>query len=332
MATREAAAKPQALSREIERRAMLEAGVDAKERILAEARHKLAVIDDTVEQKREMLRKVDAARAALVAGDSDPVYNEALTTVAAADAEDSLANLYAEARRTPTGADEVNCRPARGNRWQDRQDGNRDRRPSPRSASTCTSPRLRWTRFARSSAGRATTTRKVPSTTRVRSAVCSRTCSRGSSAVAYFGTSCGRDTGQGPLAAALTSACRISRCRFQFPVVAQAMPEVASGAIRLVVVAGRPSRPDQSRTMTSSLPADPSEVPALSLFRKTKAPLASATRSDAEALTARRVHLTLPGRSVRLVQQVQVAYRTKRTPNRHGAARPRAVRRPVCHC
>ena len=106
IATREAAAKPQAALAEIERRVMFEAGVDAKERTLAEARHKLAGIDDTVEKKRDMLRKVDAARAALVAGDSDPAYNEALTTVAAADAEDSLANLYAEARRTPTGADE----------------------------------------------------------------------------------------------------------------------------------------------------------------------------------------------------------------------------------
>jgi hypothetical protein len=86
---------------------MLEAGVDAKEQILAEARHKLAVVDDTVEQKSEMLRKVDEARAALVAGDSNPAYNDALATIASADAGDSLANLYAEARRTPTGADEA---------------------------------------------------------------------------------------------------------------------------------------------------------------------------------------------------------------------------------
>jgi hypothetical protein len=101
----EAAADPQLA--QIERSAMLEAGVDAKEQILAEARHKLAVVDDTVEQKSEMLRKADEARTALVAGDSNPVYNEALTTIASADAGDSLANLYAEARRTPTGADEA---------------------------------------------------------------------------------------------------------------------------------------------------------------------------------------------------------------------------------
>jgi hypothetical protein len=106
-AQRQAAQAPQAALAEIERYALIEVGVDAKEKILAEARHKMAVIDDTVEKKREMLRKVDEARAALVTGNSDPAYNEALNTIAAADAADSIANLYAEARRTPTPADEA---------------------------------------------------------------------------------------------------------------------------------------------------------------------------------------------------------------------------------
>jgi hypothetical protein len=43
----------------------------------------------------------------LVTGNSDAAYNEALNTIAAADAADSIANLYAEARRTPTSADEA---------------------------------------------------------------------------------------------------------------------------------------------------------------------------------------------------------------------------------
>jgi len=105
-AQREDVQKPQSVLAEIERQAMIKAGVDAKEKVLAEARHKMAVIDDTVEKKRDMLRKLDEARAALVTGNSDPAYNEALNTIAAADASDSLANLYAEARRTPTTADE----------------------------------------------------------------------------------------------------------------------------------------------------------------------------------------------------------------------------------
>jgi hypothetical protein len=43
----------------------------------------------------------------LVTGNADPAYNEALNTIAAADAADSIANLYAEARRTPPPADEA---------------------------------------------------------------------------------------------------------------------------------------------------------------------------------------------------------------------------------
>src|SRR5262245_32396970 len=99
--------EPQAALAEIERRAMVEAGVDAKEKILSEARHKMAAIDEMVEKKRDMLRKLDEARAALVSGAADPAYNEALNTIAAADATDNLAILYAEARRTPTTADEA---------------------------------------------------------------------------------------------------------------------------------------------------------------------------------------------------------------------------------
>jgi chromosome segregation ATPase len=106
-ARREAVAERQAVLAEIARRALVEAGVEAKEKILVEARHNLAVLDDTAEKKRELLRKIDESRNALVAGDANPAYNEALTTIAAADAEDSLVNLYAEARRTPTDADEA---------------------------------------------------------------------------------------------------------------------------------------------------------------------------------------------------------------------------------
>ena len=61
---------------------MVEAGVEAKEKALAEARHKLAVVDDTVEKKHGLLRKLDDERNALVAGDTNPAYNEALETIA----------------------------------------------------------------------------------------------------------------------------------------------------------------------------------------------------------------------------------------------------------
>ena len=104
---RAAVAEPQAALADIERRAMLELGAAPKERILAEARHKLAVVDDTVEKKQGILRRLDEQRKSLVAGETDPAYNEALETIAAADSKDDLAALYAEARRTPTSADEA---------------------------------------------------------------------------------------------------------------------------------------------------------------------------------------------------------------------------------
>jgi hypothetical protein len=106
-AKRAALEQPQGVLSEIERRAMLAAGVEAKEKTLAEARHRLAVLDDTVEKKHGLLRDVDQSRAALVAGDTNPAYNEALSTIAAADSKDDLRTLYMEARRTPTTADEA---------------------------------------------------------------------------------------------------------------------------------------------------------------------------------------------------------------------------------
>ncbi|MBO0743169.1 MAG: hypothetical protein J2P51_17320, partial [Hyphomicrobiaceae bacterium] len=106
-AMRGAVAERQAALAEIARRTLVEAGVEAKEKILTEARHNLAVLDDTAEKKRELLRKIDESRNALVGGDANPAYSEALATIAAADSENSLVNLYAEARRTRTAADEA---------------------------------------------------------------------------------------------------------------------------------------------------------------------------------------------------------------------------------
>ena len=91
----------------IERKTMLEAGVDTREQALAEARRKLAAADDAVENRQALLKKVEDDRAALLTGGTDPVYTEALTTIASADGSDDIATLYREARRTPTSADEA---------------------------------------------------------------------------------------------------------------------------------------------------------------------------------------------------------------------------------
>jgi hypothetical protein len=106
-ATRATAADRLALQSRIERRAMVEAGIEPKEQALAEARHKLAAADATLDEKHGLLRKLDTEHHALVSGGSNPAYEEALSVIAAADAKDQVAALYLEARRTPTGTDDA---------------------------------------------------------------------------------------------------------------------------------------------------------------------------------------------------------------------------------
>jgi chromosome segregation ATPase len=92
---------------DIERRAMVEAGIEAKERALNEARHKLAASDQTLEDKNGLLNKLEEERKGLVASGTNPSYTEALATIASADSKDDLAALYREARRTATTADDA---------------------------------------------------------------------------------------------------------------------------------------------------------------------------------------------------------------------------------
>ncbi|MFZ1101732.1 MAG: hypothetical protein WAN86_02470 [Hyphomicrobiaceae bacterium] len=91
----------------IERRAMVEAGIEPKERALAEARHRLAAADTTLDEKHGLLRKLDTERNGLLAAGSHPAYEEAMSAIASADAKDQVATLYLEARRTPTTADDA---------------------------------------------------------------------------------------------------------------------------------------------------------------------------------------------------------------------------------
>jgi regulator of replication initiation timing len=91
----------------IERRAMVEAGSEPKERALAEARHRLAAADTTLDEKHGLLRKLDTERNGLLAAGSNPAYEEAMSAIASADAKDQVATLYLEARRTPTTADDA---------------------------------------------------------------------------------------------------------------------------------------------------------------------------------------------------------------------------------
>lgn len=91
----------------IERAAMVAAGVEAKERALADARHRLASAEKTLEAKQTLLKTFEDQRRALVdASGGVPGYEAALKTIAEADALDDIGTLYREARRTATGADE----------------------------------------------------------------------------------------------------------------------------------------------------------------------------------------------------------------------------------
>jgi chromosome segregation ATPase len=106
-AKRAAAEECLATLSDIERRAMVEAGIEPKERALTEARHRLGAADTTLDEKHELLRKLDAERNGLLASGSNPAYEEALSAIASADDKDQMATLYLEARRTATTADDA---------------------------------------------------------------------------------------------------------------------------------------------------------------------------------------------------------------------------------
>ncbi len=91
----------------LERKAMMEAGIEPKERALAEARHKLASADANAERRRGLLKEVEAKRAAMLGGGNDPTYAEAMQSIVEGDAQDDIATLYEEAKRTATPADDM---------------------------------------------------------------------------------------------------------------------------------------------------------------------------------------------------------------------------------
>lgn len=95
---------------DVERRAMVEAGIEPRERALNEARYKLSAADRTLEDKNGLLLKLEEERKGLAASGTSPSYTQALETIVSADSKDDLAALYREARRTPTGADDAMVR------------------------------------------------------------------------------------------------------------------------------------------------------------------------------------------------------------------------------
>lgn len=91
----------------LEAEALRRAGIADLEKALESAREHLAGKDAALDAARKTLALADNQRDQLINGAGDPAYIEALATIAAADAKDDIATLYAEARRTPTRADET---------------------------------------------------------------------------------------------------------------------------------------------------------------------------------------------------------------------------------
>ena len=91
----------------LERQAMIDAGVEPKERILAEARHKLASADANAERRRGLLKEVEAKRTAMLGNGNDPAYAEAMQTIVEGDQQDDIGTLYEEAKRTSTPTDDM---------------------------------------------------------------------------------------------------------------------------------------------------------------------------------------------------------------------------------
>lgn len=91
----------------IERDAMVAAGIEPKERALAEARHRLATSDANAERKRVQLKEIEGQRSALVEGGGDTSYADAMKTISDGDAQDDIATLYREAQRTATPTDDM---------------------------------------------------------------------------------------------------------------------------------------------------------------------------------------------------------------------------------
>ena len=213
-AQRAAVAEPQAALADIERRAMLERASTPRRRCWP--RRATSWPSSTTPWSKKQRRAAQARRDAQRAGRR---RTQSGLQRGAGDHRRRRqqgrlgAPCIAEARRTPTTADEADRSRAGGDRCEDCQGRSRDRRPAPHGAGAFPPP-ARGRAGARPFPQRpATIIRKPPSTTTAPSPMRSGTCWRAWSAAACCGISCARATGHDPRAAARTSA----RPSFPFP-------------------------------------------------------------------------------------------------------------------
>jgi hypothetical protein len=90
----------------VERQAMVAAGIEAKEAALVAARHELAKAEATLAARQKAMTDMEAERASMLDTSDTSPYAQAIAMLAEADSHDDISQLRAEARRTPTQADE----------------------------------------------------------------------------------------------------------------------------------------------------------------------------------------------------------------------------------
>jgi hypothetical protein len=90
----------------IERQAMVTAGIEGKEAALVAARHELAKAEATLAARQKAMTDMEAERASMLDTSDTSPYAQAIAMLAEADSHDDISQLRAEARRTPTQADE----------------------------------------------------------------------------------------------------------------------------------------------------------------------------------------------------------------------------------
>ena len=95
----------------LERKALVEAGIEAAEAEAAKARDALANAEHGLAEAQESLATLDRTNASVLEGDAP--YREAVELLAAADKREDLNQLYQEALRTPTPRDEEIVRRSR---------------------------------------------------------------------------------------------------------------------------------------------------------------------------------------------------------------------------
>ena len=172
----------------LERKALVEAGIEAAEAEAAKARDALANAEHGLAEAQESLATLDRTYDASVL-EGDAPYREAVELLAAADKREDLNQLYQEALRTPTPRDEEIVRRIQATDVMMNRALHRLWTPTASSRRWPSAARGSST-SGRNSGTRATTPLMAPSATRPPWATCCAACSPARSAARSWARSC----------------------------------------------------------------------------------------------------------------------------------------------